>query len=92
MSQHAAYSYDGSEAGDVPHLPTASKSPTTSVGAAHSGAAMCGRSGGGTHRESVDGLENLPKSKGTLAFLQAVLAGAISTSSNPLSRALWCGE
>ena len=35
MSQQAAYSYDGSEAGDIPHLPTASKSPTTSVGAAH---------------------------------------------------------
>ena len=35
MSQQAAYSYDGSETGGIPHLPTASKSPTTSVGAAH---------------------------------------------------------
>ena len=35
MSQQAAYSCDGSEAGDTAHLPTASKSPTASVGAAH---------------------------------------------------------
>ena len=35
MSQQAAYSCDGSEAGDTAHLPTASKSATTSVGAAH---------------------------------------------------------
>ena len=33
---------------------------------------MHGRSGGGTHRESVDGLEKLPSSKVTSAFLQAV--------------------
>ena len=35
MSQQAALLRAGSEAGDVPHLPTASKSPTASVGAAH---------------------------------------------------------
>ena len=33
---------------------------------------MHGRSGGGTHLESVDGLENLPSSKVTSVFLQAV--------------------
>ena len=35
ISQQAAYSYGGSEAGDIPHRPNASKSPTTSVGAAN---------------------------------------------------------
>ena len=46
---------------------------------------MCRRSGGGTHRESVDGLENLPSSKVTSAFLQAVSDRPIDTPS-PLGR------